>query len=702
MPPEILALLKRDVSGHVAGMEHLARQIPSQEKLEEWLEESIRTYHDAGYAFLSLAGLQAGLVLQGRHLERGLMLLGNDEDYGSFFAWRSTGDVSAHVLWALGNTFLFPKSRAALMWMVVLWCRAHGNQPVPPVVYSTARELFRSFSHCPHTLGSLLCIASVTQEPGLVAVAKVKAEKTQQPDFAKWRELAEQTATVLIKRWEGSPLAGLPPAPPQPSRVLASGSTMRRAVERLGRNEPCHCGSGRKYKHCCIQKDEERLHDSSTVAGVTRNEMEQALELYLSPKDFDRLAPHVLLRLDPGRMRADLIPYLLIALAFAGLFERFIEVLPPPPWSKRVLTAWSTALFFAARSHKTEAVKRLAALRPHEEMNLGENCQFLAALELAEGEAETQLRLIKNKTLEILRGETKEQQLVDFAIAMLCSRHCELGILIARGMLPLLSASPAASLLDELMKARDRLNLPPDDPFSDIVDKMLLKNRNEEGDGKDVAALRKAQRNLEKKAEEVRALKESLAQVQRDLELKERKEKRAAAESAAQPTAEEKKEAADLRTRVDELKSTLKATHIERNEFRRDLEQAQSELEQLRAAQPKSGEPEGAGDEESLLLPPEPAISQPVRLLEFPKKFEEVLHAVPKHIARNTMVTLGQIAGGEGSAFAGAVRLKACPDITRQRIGSDYRLLFRLLPDRVQVVALINRRDLDRTIKSLT
>ncbi|HEX6973159.1 MAG TPA: SEC-C metal-binding domain-containing protein [Vicinamibacterales bacterium] len=22
-----------------------------------------------------------------------------------------------------------------------------------------------------------------------------------------------------------------------------------------GRNEPCHCGSGKKYKHCCIEKD---------------------------------------------------------------------------------------------------------------------------------------------------------------------------------------------------------------------------------------------------------------------------------------------------------------------------------------------------------------------------------------------------------------------------------------------------------------
>jgi len=25
---------------------------------------------------------------------------------------------------------------------------------------------------------------------------------------------------------------------------------------RPGRNEPCHCGSGRKYKVCCLRKDE--------------------------------------------------------------------------------------------------------------------------------------------------------------------------------------------------------------------------------------------------------------------------------------------------------------------------------------------------------------------------------------------------------------------------------------------------------------
>lgn len=25
---------------------------------------------------------------------------------------------------------------------------------------------------------------------------------------------------------------------------------------KLGRNDPCHCGSGKKYKQCCLAKDE--------------------------------------------------------------------------------------------------------------------------------------------------------------------------------------------------------------------------------------------------------------------------------------------------------------------------------------------------------------------------------------------------------------------------------------------------------------
>jgi hypothetical protein len=37
-------------------------------------------------------------------------------------------------------------------------------------------------------------------------------------------------------------------------------------VPPLGRNEACHCGSGRKYKKCCLEKDAGRLR-SEREAG---------------------------------------------------------------------------------------------------------------------------------------------------------------------------------------------------------------------------------------------------------------------------------------------------------------------------------------------------------------------------------------------------------------------------------------------------
>jgi hypothetical protein len=33
-----------------------------------------------------------------------------------------------------------------------------------------------------------------------------------------------------------------------------------------GRNEPCHCGSGRKYKQCCLEKDEAAAREARAQA----------------------------------------------------------------------------------------------------------------------------------------------------------------------------------------------------------------------------------------------------------------------------------------------------------------------------------------------------------------------------------------------------------------------------------------------------
>jgi hypothetical protein len=37
---------------------------------------------------------------------------------------------------------------------------------------------------------------------------------------------------------------------------------------RPGRNEPCYCGSGRKYKHCCLEKDDREASAARAKAAA--------------------------------------------------------------------------------------------------------------------------------------------------------------------------------------------------------------------------------------------------------------------------------------------------------------------------------------------------------------------------------------------------------------------------------------------------
>jgi len=48
------------------------------------------------------------------------------------------------------------------------------------------------------------------------------------------------------------------------------------AIKPLGRNEPCHCGSGRKYKQCCLAKDEASEREARAKAAEVEAEAPEA------------------------------------------------------------------------------------------------------------------------------------------------------------------------------------------------------------------------------------------------------------------------------------------------------------------------------------------------------------------------------------------------------------------------------------------
>jgi len=57
-------------------------------------------------------------------------------------------------------------------------------------------------------------------------------------------------------------------------------------VARLGRNEPCRCGSGRKYKQCCLDKDESeaRVAHAKAIAEAPESSPDAAAASPRAPK----------------------------------------------------------------------------------------------------------------------------------------------------------------------------------------------------------------------------------------------------------------------------------------------------------------------------------------------------------------------------------------------------------------------------------
>jgi hypothetical protein len=82
------------------------------------------------------------------------------------------------------------------------------------------------------------------------------------------------TAACTMRGWQC--IAGVEPDQPEDisdfERLMNPVTPVRAA--RVGRNEPCPCGSGKKYKRCCADKanKEERTDGASSAAGRFRYE----------------------------------------------------------------------------------------------------------------------------------------------------------------------------------------------------------------------------------------------------------------------------------------------------------------------------------------------------------------------------------------------------------------------------------------------
>ncbi len=62
---------------------------------------------------------------------------------------------------------------------------------------------------------------------------------------------------------------------------------------------------------------------------------------------------------------------------------------------------------------------------------------------------------------------------------------------------------------------------------------------------------------------------------------------------------------------------------------------------------------------------------------------------------------VSRIAAGDHAALRGTRRLAVDRTVWRQRVGRDYRVLFRMTDEELEVLDVVNRQDLERTVRQL-
>ena len=704
MSPELRQLLSRS-KFHRGAVNAVAALLPTDDTaLDALIGETVREKDQAGFIYITLAALQAERKVDARHLAGGAMMLPSSHLLG-VIVWHMQGEVAGPLLQAMAHTMLRPAVEAAGLFLITAWVRAEAGRSLPPGFIPHARMFARRAVSETEVVSYLLAMALQAGDAGLLAVVTERFNQVAEEKVAAVKVEAQGLGDIYLKICRGN-VCDLIPA--EPSKVLVRGFTMRRAVARVGRNDPCPCGSGRKYKQCCLASDAERLQFSTDVAGKTVEEVQAEPEPHLTLAKVLKADPHELVRWDPRKLKPELREEYFKSLGAFHFLDRATEAFELLGWSDDLKQAWDFIGYCATRAERRDILQRLIKVNP-QAPTLAADQPLAAALLLAEDDPAKIIQLLDERAMRVLRGETTDDW-VGFAYALLLSKFRSVGIFVARSFIPGLPQQQAAQLFGYLLEARDKLNLPPDDPFGEILDERF--RAQDPGDGKEAEALREVQKRLDAKAREVGQLKAALDQVHHEVARRESVRPPAAPAVPTAPAALPAVPAADepalpeMRRKFEGLKTALKERHNERNELRRELHQAHSDLEVLRqkSAATERGDAaktESADEENELLLPPEPPTNQPVRIIEFPKAFQESLASLPRAVARGALTMLGRLAAGEPAAFVGVVRLKACQGILRQRIGSDFRLLFRLLPDRVVVVDLIPRQDLVRRIKTL-
>ena len=507
-------------------------------------------------------------------------------------------------------------------------------------------------------------------------------------------EQAASTGQATIPYWTELQLPDLLPEH-RPRAIVGGDYTVRRPIPKLGRNDPCHCGSGKKYKKCCYLKDQALLRDASQYAGATRSELKSRPGLVDDPDVIYNMRAYELKRLVPSELGENqlltgyqcALDYGLRELAFdmlvecerrpgerefdPGHFEDLID---------RVLEAGDLDLARKIRDHCGEHTW----YRPHAiqfRFDLLENPERFKPLEDD----------CRKSVSGILDEETEGDEPLIRLVYDFASRYPAMAIVFARAAI---ASNPDRDLdndllLDIIRDARLDLDLEPwNDPAESLFDWIEDQIQRKEKAEIENEEIKRLSSRLEAARAALTEKKQALHEMEQTVKELGRKSEKAREPTlkddvrVARPedvTAHQDREETlqRLRIQVAGLKAEIGEQQEQRGQLRKMLEEERKKLSALstQSAPAEHADP----DEEAAIVAP----SGKPTLPEYTDAFRKTCESLPPALAAKAILAAGRFAAHENAIWRQTKPIKRLPEHYRIRINLDYRMIVHWQPGKI-------------------
>jgi len=345
-------------------VERVAEMLPADDvELDSYIDEAVRESNSMAFMLIVYAAFVKERPVNARHLIGGARITGGPA-YLVAMMFQMQGDVPECLLEGMKNTAINNVTAATSLFAVTVWCDEHRNGVYPEGVLTEARTVARRSRMVPEADVFLNALAEKLNDSTLRGIMRQNYSIISDQQ---WKKLIETSLAGAMDGIRGYRTPILQLLPVEPYFPIDPTQTVRRSVARIGRNDPCPCGSGKKYKNCHQDEDRNRLQQSSGVAGHTLQEVSVSAARHLTMERLSKYAPVELARMDPLEVPRYLITdyFLRLTLFNIDRAAEFLEkIVQKSGFADDLEDSWFFIMFHAARSWRKDIGDRMMRLRP--------------------------------------------------------------------------------------------------------------------------------------------------------------------------------------------------------------------------------------------------------------------------------------------------------------------------------------------------